>query len=110
MAAETVCIDSAQYRRLAQRYAELFSKFDLTTVAQEYVDVGVDVEDLKTSIDDCQKKSPDADQQQCDSLAQQYDMKVSQLKNIEQRFYAALNMPEYLLTLKLQLEQPQCEK
>ena len=110
VAAETICIDTVEYRRLAQRYAELYSKFDLTTVAQEYVDVSVDIEDLKASITACRKNSSGTDQQQCEPAAKQYDAKMSRLKEIEDRFYAALNMQEYLLTLKLKLEQPQCAK
>ena len=109
-AAETTCIDPVEYRRFSQRYADLFPKFDLTSVAQEYVDVSVDLEDLKNSVTECRKNSPETGQQQCDPVTQQYNTKAAQLKDVERRFYAALNMQEYLLTLKLKLEQPQCEK
>lgn len=109
-AAEGVCIDAVQYQRLSQRYADLFSRFDLTSIAQEYVDVSVDAQDLKEKIDACRKTTPEPGQQGCDPLAKQYDTKVSQLKAIQNRLFTALNMQEYLLTLKLTLEQPQCGK
>jgi len=109
-AAETGCIDTAEHERLARRYADLFSRFDLTSVAQEYVDVSVDAQDLKEKINACRKDVPEPDQQHCDPLTKQYDTKVSQLKAVQDRFYAALNMQEYLLTLKLKAEQPQCKK
>jgi len=109
-AAEPACIDTVEYQRLSQRYADLFSRFDLTSIAQEYVDVSVDAQDLKDKINACRKNTPEPGQQSCDPLAKEYDAKVSQLKAIQNRLYDALNMQEYVLTLKLKLEQPQCGK
>jgi hypothetical protein len=110
MAAETACIGPAEYRRLSQRYADLFSKFDLTSVAQKYVDISVDAEDLKADINTCRKNISETDQQRCNALEAQYETKASQIKDLEHRFYAALNMQEYLLTLKLKLEELPCGK
>ena len=110
IAADMGCIDPADYQRLAPRYADLLAKYDLPPIAQEFIDVGSDTQDKKAEVNACRKNASELDPQRCDKLAKEYDALASRLEGIQDRFYTALSMQEYLLTLKLTLQQPQCGK
>ena len=105
-----VCINVADYQRLRQNYDSLFARFDLATVTQRFIDVSSEVSDLKDQLKACRDSSGEKDQQDCDPLATQYDAKMRERQSVQDRLVIAVDMDEYLPTLKLRLEQRQCEK
>ena len=106
----TVCIDATEYRRLAKRYDDLRAQFDLPNIAQEFLDVSGETQDLKEQVTACRKNVPASDRQDCAVPAGQYGAMLVRLEMIGNRFNTALDMQEYLHSLKLRLEQSQCEK
>jgi hypothetical protein len=105
-----VCIDAMDYQRISKNYAELFSKYELPTVAQEFLNVRSATQDLKQRMNICQKNRDETDSQRCDPLVKQYNTKQFELEDVASRFNSAMVMQEYLLTVKVQMEQPRCEK
>jgi hypothetical protein len=109
-AAETACLDAMEYQRLAKRYDDLTAQFDLPPIAQVFLDVSNETQDLKEQVTACRKDHSASERQGCASLAKQHDaMKVRQEAAYD-RFNAALDMQEYLYSLKLRLLQPKCGK
>ena len=105
------CVDAADYRRLQQNYDDLSARFDLATVTQRLIDVGNECSDLKDQMAVCRANSGKADgPQNCDAVAAQYAAKLNDRKAAQDRLGTALDMDEYLLTLKLRLEKPLCDK
>lgn len=109
-APQTACIDPAEYESVKKIYADLFAKYDLATVAQEFLDLIYETQDLKDQVSACQKNLDKSEQQGCDPLAKQYDAKRIQQQAMNDHFEAAKDMENYLLTLKAKLERPQCQK
>ena len=109
-AVETTCIDAEEYQRLSKTYTELLGRYDLPTIAQEFLDVSSATVDLKEQVNACQKSLDKSDQQRCDPLVKQSNAKRIERNALMSRFNAAIDMQEYMLTLKLQLERPQCGK
>jgi hypothetical protein len=109
-AAETTCIDAEEYQKLSKTYADLFARYDLPTIAQEFLDVSGATVDLKEQVNACQKSFEKSDQQRCDPLVKQSNAKRIERDALMSRFNAAIDMQEYMLTLKLKLERPQCGK
>lgn len=108
-AAQVACIDPAEYQNASRIYADLFSKYDLATVAQQYLDLIDETQDLKEQVSACRKDPDKPDPLRCDPLVRRYDAKRLQQQAMNDRFEAAKEMENYLLTLKLKLERPQCK-
>jgi hypothetical protein len=79
-------------------------------VAQEFLVVINETQDLKEQVGACQKNLDKPDLQRCDPLVKQYNAKRIQQQAMNDRFEAAKDMENYLLTLKAKLERPQCQK
>jgi hypothetical protein len=109
-APQIACISPTEYESVSKIYADLFPKYDLVTVAQEFLDVINETQDLKERVGACQKNLDKPDLQRCDPLVKQYDAKRIQQQAMNDRFEAAKDMENYLSTLKLKLERPRCER
>ena len=105
------CVAAADHQRLQQNYDDLFARFDLATVTQRLIDVSNECSDLKDQMAACRANSSKADgPQNCDAVAAQYAAKLDERKAAQDRLGTALDMDEYLLTLKLRLEKPLCDE
>lgn len=105
-----VCVDADQYRWLRKTYDDLATRFDLLIVTRRLIDVSGETSVLKDQIKACRMTPGKADQQNCDAFAAKYEAKLGEQKSVEDRLVTATEMQEYMSTLKLRLEQPQCEK
>ena len=93
---------------MEKTYADLFAKYDLLTVAQEFLDKVRQVQDLKERLSDCRKTSVASDTENCVVLQKQYAAGQVQRNLIQARFNNAIGMEQYLMTLKLKLARPRC--
>ena len=109
-AADTDCLDTGTYARLRRNYDDLTARFDLAGVTQRVIDLSAEVGDLKDRLKDCKREQSGSDGRACDNAAEQYAAKAGELKLDEGRLGAALDMHEYLDTLKLRLERPRCSE
>lgn len=110
LAEEVGCIDELDYQKAKETYADMFAKYDLPTIAQEFLEATSATENLKEQVSTCQKNLNEPDQNRCDPLAKQFNDKRIQRDALSQRLSVALKMQEYLSTLKLKLERPRCAK
>lgn len=108
--AQANCIDEVDYQKTKEIYADLFSKYDLATVSQELLDAIGATQDLKEQVNTCQKSLNEADQKRCEPLVNQYNAKRVERDALSNRLSMALEMQEYLLTVKFMLERPICGK
>lgn len=109
-AEEIGCIDEAEYQKTRDFYADTFAKYDLPTVSQEFLEAISATEDLKDQVSDCQKQIGNHSSRSCDSLVTQLATKENERDALKTRFSMALQMQEYLMTLKVKLERPLCTK
>lgn len=109
-AEEVGCIDEIEYQKANETYTDMFAKYDLPTVAQEFLEATSATENLKEQVSTCQKTINEPDQNRCDPLVKQYNDKRIERDALSKRLSVALKMQEYLLTLKLKLERPRCGK
>jgi hypothetical protein len=107
-AEEAGCIDETEYQKAKATYTDVFAKYDLPTVAQEFLEAVSSTEDFKDQVSVCQKNLDESEQNRCDPLVKQYNDKKIERDALKNRFSVALQMQEYLLTLKLKLERPHC--
>ncbi len=110
LASEIACIDEVEYERFSKAYADLSSKYDILTVAQELYDLSMATKDLKEQVAACQKNLKESDQQACDELLRQYKAKQTRRDAVTVRFNAATDMQDYIATLKLKMDRPRCKK
>lgn len=108
--AQSNCIDEVDYQKTKEIYADLFSKYDLPTVSQELLDAISATNDLKEQANTCQKNLNESDQKRCEPLVMQYNAKRAERDALSNRLSMALEMQEYLLTVKFMLERPICGK
>ncbi len=108
--AQANCVDEVEYQKIKEIYTDLFSKYDLPTVSQELLEAIGATQDLKEQVNACQKNLNDADPKRCEPLVQQYNAKRIQRDALSKRLSIALEMQEYLLTVKMMLERPICGK
>jgi hypothetical protein len=109
-AEEVGCIEEAEYQKTKGDYADTFAKYDLPTVSQEFLDAINATDDLREQLTNCQKNISDHAPKSCDALAEQYNAKRTQMNALKTRLSMALQMQEYLMTLKVKLERPICAK
>ena len=109
-ASEIVCIDEVEYERVSKTYADLSSKYDMLTVAQELYDLSMETKDLKQQVVACQNNLKESDQQACDELVRQLKAKQTRRDAVTVRFNAATDMQDYIATLKLKMDRPRCQK
>ena len=108
-ATKPVCIDREDRQRTTKTYADLASRFDPQAAAQEFIDVSAALDDLKDQVQACPKKPADRDQQDCAALRERYDAKLAEREAAVARLNAAVDLGEYLRTLKAKLDRPPCE-
>ncbi|HTN94289.1 MAG TPA: hypothetical protein VMJ33_06905 [Gallionella sp.] len=108
--AQADCIDEMKYQKTREIYADLFAKYDLPTVSQELLGAISATNDLKEQVNTCRKNLNETDQERCEPLVEQYNAKRVERDALSNRLSMALKMQEYLLTVKLMLEQPICGK
>ena len=108
--AQVDCIDETEYLKTKEIYADLFSKYDLPTASQELLDAISATNDLKEQVNTCRKNLNEADQKRCEPLVNQYNAKRIERDALSKRLSMALQMQEYLLTVKFRLERPICGK
>jgi len=104
------CLDPAAYEKLRQRYADLSARFDLASLSQQFVDLIGQARELKDQLETCRKQVADPNPPACDALAQQYAAKEAERQAVQDRLSAAIDMDEYLATLKWRLERSPCAK
>lgn len=109
-ASQPDCVDEAEYQKTREAYADTFAKYDLPTVSQEFLEAISAVEDLKDQLAACQKGLKDSGLQHCDSLTQKFMAKRDERDALKRRFSMALQMNDYLETLKDKLKKPLCAK
>lgn len=110
LASQPDCIDEAEYQKTKEAYADTFAKYDLPTVSQEFLEAISAVEDLKDQLAACQKGLKDSGTQHCDSLTQKFMAKRDERDALKRRFSMALQMNDYLETLKDKFKKPLCAK
>ena len=109
-AEEVGCMDEAEYQKAKGDYADTLAKYDLPTVSQEFLEAISATEDLKEQVGNCQKTISDHAPKSCDALAELYNAKRIEMNALKNRLSMALQMQEYLMTLKVKLERPICAK
>jgi hypothetical protein len=108
-AADGICIAASEYQQLKKRYVALSTQFDMATAAQEFLEVNKETQNLKAQLLVCQKNAPESNQDECHPLEKQYNALLDHRASVTDRFNNALDMQEYLSTLKLRLETSPCE-
>ena len=104
------CLDQATHDRLQQHYTDLSARFDLATLSQGVIDAAGEAGDLKGRLAACRKVAPGSERPDCDSLAKRLAAKEAESQALQDRLAAALDMDEYLATLRWRLQQPPCAK
>lgn len=107
---ERACLEPAKHQRLQKTYDDLNSQFDLPTIAQAYLDLSGETSDLKKKVRACRKGDPASTAQDCTGLAKQYGAQMLRQQALTSRFNTALDMQEYISSLKLRLLEPECGK
>ena len=104
------CLDQATHDRLQQHYTDLSARFDLATLSQGVIDAAGEAGDLKGRLAACRKVAPGSERPDCDSLAKRLAGKEAESQALQDRLAEALDMDEYLATLRLRLQRPPCAK
>ena len=102
------CMKATEYERLRQRYADLSERFDLASLAQQLVAAASAASDARSRLAACREEAAAAGRTDCHSLSDQLAEKEATRIAVQERLATAIDLDEYLATLKLQLEQPRC--
>jgi hypothetical protein len=102
------CMKATEYEQLQQRYADLSERFDLASLAQQLVDAASEAGDARSQLAACRKNLAAVSRTDCNSLSDQLAEKETKRIAVQERLSTALDMDEYLATLKLRLEQSRC--
>ncbi|RTL48511.1 MAG: hypothetical protein EKK46_15665 [Rhodocyclaceae bacterium] len=109
LAADSDCVEAATHDRLQQTYDELTSRFDLAGLTQQLIDIGSETTDLKLRLAACKRESKNPNQEDCAVLATRYADSSKAQASIENRLSAAIDMQEYIATVKVRLERSVCQ-
>ena len=101
------CMKATDYAQLRQRYADLSARFDLASLAQQMVDAASAAGDARAALAACRRNATEGGGD-CASLAAQLAAKEAESAAVQERLATAIDMDEYLATLKLRLERPPC--
>jgi|GEM_PF-4597734 len=94
---------------IAEMYTKLNAQFDLSAAAQTFLEASQEAYKLKENEANCRRENPAHDSSSCVAEKQAYAERLAQRDAAKHHFSTAIEMQDYLMTLKWRTGLPLCK-